>query len=234
MYNPATGKSELIFISTQQEIEIGKSAASQISKETKPYTDKQAIEHLEAIGQRVARVSDRKDIPYNFYMIDDEALNAFTVPGGHVYMHRGLFSVLDDDELACVLAHEIGHIAARHVVKRLQASLGYQLLSTIALNQYIKGHEDRRKRAGYVSYAAATAFNLVKLGYSREDEFEADDIATLYADRAGFDPHGMASALTKLKQRKEKGLPVPYILRSHPYLDDRIRRVEDKLTRSEY
>ena len=228
IYNPATGRKEVIFINSASEAIIGKNTASQISEKYKLIDSGKEIDRLNEIGNRVAVVSDRQDIEYKFYIIDDKKLNAFTIPGGHVYIFKGLYDKLDDDELASVVAHEIGHVAARHVVKKMEANLGYQVLSTIALITYAKNaDDDKKKLAGYVAYAGATAFNLVLLGYSRKDEFQADELSVKYASSAGFDPHGMMKALEKLKDQDKKGIPVPYILRSHPYIDQRVTRLEE-------
>ena len=225
-YNPATGRNEAIFINTSSEIAIGNSAALQIAQKYTISEDKDAIRRLDTIGKSIAASSDRHDLEYKFYLIEDKALNAFTIPGGHVYIFRGLYDKLDDDELAAVMAHEIGHVAARHIVKKMQASLGYQLLSTVALIAYTQGQDDKnKKRAGYVAYAGATAFNLVQLGYSRQDEYEADELAIRYSKAAGFDPDGMRRALEALRAEEKSGIPVPYILRSHPYIDQRIDRL---------
>ncbi len=225
-YNPATGRNEAIFINTASEVAIGNSSAAQIAQKYKISDDRQSIERVESIGERVAAVCDRQDLDYKFYLIEDKTLNAFTIPGGHVYIFRGLYDKLDDDELAAVMAHEIGHVAARHIVKKMQASLGYQLLSTIALIAYTSGQDDKKSRnAGYVAYAGATAFNLVQLGYSRQDEYEADSLAVKYTKAAGYDSDGMRRALEVLKAEEKKGIPVPYILRSHPYIDQRIDRL---------
>jgi predicted Zn-dependent protease len=227
-YNPATGRNEAIFINTASEVAIGNSAASEIAKKYKISDDKQATNRLETIGSKVAAVCDRQDLEYKFYLIEDKTLNAFTIPGGHVYIFRGLYDKLDDDELAAVMAHEIGHVNARHIVKKMQASLGYQALSTIALLTLTKSQDDKKaKQAGYIAYAGATAFNLVQLGYSRQDEYEADSLAVKYSTAAGFDPNGMKTALEVLKsEEKKSGIPVPYILRSHPYIDQRIDRLK--------
>jgi len=227
-YNPATGRNEVIFINSASETVIGKGAAAQIAEKYKLIEKGDDLDRLNNIGDRVASVSDRDDIEYRFYLIDDKELNAFTVPGGHVYIFKGLYDKLDDDELAAVMAHEIGHVAARHIVKKMQAGLGYQLLSTIALIAYTSNaDEDKRKQAGYAAYAGATAFNLVSLGYSRKDEFQADELSVKYTDKAGFDPQGMIGALKKLDNQNKKGVSVPYILRSHPYIDQRIAHIEE-------
>jgi len=227
VYNPATGRDEIIFINTNSETAIGQSAASQIAEKYKFNEDQGKLERLNRIGKAIATVSDRQDIEYQFYLVEDDKLNAFTVPGGHVYIFDGLYKELDDNELACVIAHEIGHVAARHIVKKMQAGLGYQVLSTIGLLAYTRDKDDKKKKqAGYAAYAGATAFNLVMLGYSREDEYEADRLAFKYASKAGFDPQGMVGALEKLKEKEKKGFPAPYILRSHPYIDQRIKRLQ--------
>ncbi len=229
-YNPATGRNEVIFINSASETVIGKSAAAQISEKYKLIESGEDFDRLNRIGKRIASVSDRKDIEYRFYLIDSKELNAFTVPGGHVYIFKGLYDKLDDDELAAVMAHEIGHVAARHIVKKMQAGLGYQLLSTIALIAYTSNaDDDKRKQAGYAAYAGATAFNLVALGYSRKDEFQADELSVKYTSSAGFDPHGMIGALEKLDDQNKKGISVPYILRSHPYIDQRISRIDEQI-----
>ena len=226
MYNPATGRNEAIFISTASEVSIGNGSASQIAKQYTLSTNTSDIRRLEEIGFRIVDVSDRKDLEYKFYIIEDDKVNAFTIPGGHVYVFRGLYELLTEEELAGVLAHEIGHVAARHIVKKLQAGLGYQFISTIALLAYSKDRESRQKKAAYAGYAGATAFNLVMLGYSREDEYQADELAIKYTTAAGYPSRAMIAALLKLKEQEKKGTPVPYILRSHPYLDQRIARLE--------
>lgn len=229
VYNPATGREEIILIDTRSEIAIGASSVTQLGNKYKLSESKQDLERLNRIGQKIALASDRQDLKYSFYLIEDKSLNAFTVPGGHVYIFRGLYELLDDDELACVLAHEIGHASARHPAKRLEAALGYQILSTIALAACQKKGEGQKKQTAYIAYAASTAFNLAMLGYSREDEFQADELAVKYSHKAGFNPRGMIGVFKKLGEKQEKGFPVPYILRSHPYLKERAVRTEEKI-----
>lgn len=225
IYNPATGRREAFFINTAQEVAIGKNVTREVLNKYKVLDDEETQKYVQAIGQKVASVSDRQDLEYSFTVLDSEELNAFALPGGGVYINKGLTDILDEDEIASCLAHEVGHIAARHAVKRIQGQIGYQLLMTIAL--YEVGKKDR-KLAKTVAKGAGSVFELILLGYSRQDELLADRLAIKYAHKAGYNPWGMVTSLRKLKSHsKERKLWRPLvILRSHPYLEDRIRAAE--------
>ncbi len=176
------------------------------------------IERLREIGRRLAGVSDRQDYKYNFYLFRKDTINAFTTPGGNVYMFEGLYDKLvTDDEIAATLAHEIGHCAAKHVVKRIQTTLGYNIISSLIFSQ-IKV-KDKNKKS--IAYATNSIMSVVMLGYSREDEYMSDRLGIKYMYLAGYDPEGMIKVFKVLKENS-KGPQGPIILRSHPYLDDRI------------
>lgn len=216
-YNLATGKEETILFSTAKEVKLGRSIAQKIEKRFELSRDVQLQERLEEIGQKLVLVSDRKDIIYCFRVLENEEVNAFALPGGYVYANTGLIEeTKSDDELAGVLAHEIGHIVARHSVKRLQTALGYNLISMLALAVT----RDARFKRG-----ADLAFAQIMLGYSREDEFLADELAVKYMREAGYQPEAVISFLEKLRQlEKERPLRplLPNWVRSHPYLPERI------------
>ena len=225
IYNPATEKKEIIFIDTVQEVAIGENVNKDVLKKYKIFRDEKTQKYVQGIGQRVAAASDRQDLKYHFTVLDTEELNAFALPGGNIYINKGLVGKLDEDEIACVLAHEVGHVAAKHSVKRMQGQIGYQLLMAIALYEINKKDERLTKT---VAQGATTVFGLILLGYSREDELLADKLAIKYAHKSGYNPRGMVTSLKKLKQySKEKTTWRPLvILRSHPYLEDRIRQAE--------
>lgn len=222
MYNPATQRNEMVLIDTKSEVALGQDMDSQIRIQLKIIEDPQRQARLNVIGGKVASFSDRPDLVYHFRIVDDKDLNAFTIPGGFVYVNLGLMDSASDDELACVLGHEIGHVAARHSVKRLQAQMGYQLVMGIAL-----GASD----SSAIGDAIGIVFNLVNLGYGRKDEFLADKLAVKYAYRAGFDPHGMATFFEKLKQEaKARGENSSLVfLSSHPPIDQRIEKVKTEI-----
>ena len=224
-YNTATGKEDIIFVNTQKEVNIGKSIAQSIekSKEIKLDPDPLMTEHVREVGQKIASVSDRKEVRYTFRVIDKDDVNAFALPGGYVFVFKGLVDkVSRDDELAAVIAHEIAHVVARHSIKRLQGSVGYDILR-ILMAVTGAGSGD----AGRID----AAFGQLIMSYSREDEALADKLAIKYLKEAGYDPWAVVSLLKKL-QEADRTAPIrPYTsYRSHPYVADRIRMVKQELS----
>jgi len=214
IYNPATGQRESFFIDSRMEASLGQDMAKQINSEMKLVNDPGLNQRVQKIGKKIAAVSDRQDVEYKFNIVEDRQFNAFALPGGIVYINSGLLEAANDDELAAVLGHEVGHIAARHSVKRLQAVLGYQIIASIALG----GNQKPQ-----VAQAVGVVFNVVTLGYGRKDEFLADKLGVKYAKYAGYNPNGMVTLLQKLKKEsKETGLNIVF-LRSHPPVDERIK-----------
>jgi predicted Zn-dependent protease len=223
MYNPATGREEYVFIGTEQEVSIGRNAAGQFERRYKLSRDSGIQERVKAIGDRIAVVSDRREVPYYFRVIVDKEVNAVSLPGGYVYVNDGLIrKVGSDAELAGVLAHEVGHIAARHAVKALEANMTYSLISVLIFTQTRVSADMQR--------AANTVFNLVALGYGRDDELLADRLAVRYMHKAGYDPRALLTFMERL--RKIQGsdpMSVSVIFRSHPYVSDRIRNIKQEI-----
>ncbi|MBU1726938.1 MAG: M48 family metalloprotease [Candidatus Omnitrophica bacterium] len=219
IYNPATQRNEMIFINSQTEASIGRGVAPELLKKTPLSKNENLQKRAEAIGRRLAAVSDRQDIEYHFAVIEDKELNAVTLPGGYIYINRGLIDILNDDELAFVLAHETGHVSARHIAKKLQAGMAYQLLLGLAFAGFGKSSGDN---AQAIAAGVDTVYSLVSLSYSRQDEYLADKLGTKYAYKAGFDPNAAVSALEKLKQKNEPNIKVLEYFRTHPYVDERI------------
>jgi predicted Zn-dependent protease len=157
-----------------------------------------------------------------------EAKNAFTVPGGQIYIFTGLLEKLKTDaEVAAVLAHEIGHCAARHTIKKFQAALGYEIVGGAIIGQLTSDQQRQRIAA----MGADVLRSLVFSAYGRQDEYEADRLGLRYMDWAGYDLQGMVKTLALL-DRESQGSQVPLILRSHPYLKDRIQAVEEEIIRT--
>jgi beta-barrel assembly-enhancing protease len=222
IYNPATGRKEMVLVRTSDERAIGFQMARQIEKKFQVDPNIMVQARVKAIGNVIAKVSDRRDLPYSFKVLKGEEINAFTTPGGYVYVFRGLVNKTDSDaQLASVIAHEIGHVAARHAAKKMELEMGYNLVMAIAFSSRPKPELERYVNIG---------FNLISLGYSREDELFADRLAIRYLIRAGYDPYGMVAFMQKLdKVEKQEGKIPIYILSSHPYMSQRIEEARKEI-----
>ncbi len=224
-YNTATGEQDIIFVSTDKEIDMGRRIAESIERNPDITLDPDPLmtERVERIGKRLASVSDRKEVSYTFAVVDMDEVNAFALPGGYIFIFKGLVEKVDtDDELASVMAHEMAHVVARHSVKRLQGGVGYNILRILMVVTGA-GMQDARR--------INSAFGQLIMSYSREDEALADRIAIKYLKKAGFDPMAMLSFLKKLQQVHREGPIRPYSsYRSHPHIADRIRMVKQELT----
>jgi len=211
-------------VSTQEEIEIGKRIAKSIEKKLPIYKNLEYQKRLTKVGYKLVSVCDRRNLEYTFTIIDKEEINAFATFGGFIYINKGAVDKCEtDDELAAILAHEIGHVSAKHLAKRMEQSkmfsFGFFALDAFVLRKQKQGRDIRR--------AIGFAYDIIQRGYTREDEIEADMLGTQYSYYAGYDPAGAISILKKLKEEKrKKGSPNPFenidILRTHPYIDERI------------
>lgn len=221
-YNTATGRSEMIFVSTSSEVAMGKKISKEILSKNKICPDIEASRRLDRIGKRLARVCDRQDIAYHFYLIDSKDVNAFTVPGGYIFCYTGLFEKLtSDDQIAAVLAHEIGHAAAKHTIKKFQAAMGYDVVRNVVFRLV------SFKVPGLSTIASMGSDGLMQLamsGYGRQDEYEADRLGIKYLYLSGYDLNAMIGVFRVLETTDKK--QVPLIFRTHPFVKDRITRVE--------
>lgn len=220
-YNTVTGRDEPVYMSTEQEVAMGDSISKQIEKEYKLAEDEHMQERVELIGKRLVEVCDRKELIYHFKVLDIDDINAVSLPGGWLYVFRGLVDKCkNDDELAGVIAHEIGHIAARHSAKRAQAnSISNITMIAVAI-------------AGGGNAARATSLALTSLmaSYSREDELEADRRAVIYTKAAGYDPNALISFMETMKEAGKFNIRPYSYFRSHPYGGERIGNIHRQIT----
>jgi len=224
-YNPATGRSELIFIPPSQEVAMGEELHEKMRAEMDIVETGAEAERTNRIGQRVAQTAERQDYPYHFYLVRDDQLNAFTIPGGRIYIFTGLVDRLEtDDEIASVLGHEIGHGTGRHTVKKFQAAVGYDLVGGVVLSQLGLSAQVEH----IVSLSSNAVMSIVFSAYGRQDEYEADQLGLRYMRRAGYDPEAMIKTFRVLESASGDGGP-PLFLRSHPYLGDRIKKVREQI-----
>lgn len=213
-YNLATGKQETLLFGTEKEIGLGDALARQMEAHFKINTEVDVNERADRILRRLIEVGDRKELVYMIKIIDDDTVNAVSLPGGYLYVFKGLMDkVKDDDQLAGVIAHELGHVTAKHAMKRLQSQYGYMMLQALAISS---GSSDMAMGAGAI-------YTSLFFAYSQRDEFEADALAVKYTKKAGYEPSSTIEVLKLLQKiaAKEPLRPISYF-RTHPYLNERI------------
>ncbi len=223
-YNLATGKEEQLIYGTDKEIALGEAMARQVEKQEKILPDMDVNERVRKILERLVAVCDRKDIIYSIKVIDDDKVNAVSLPGGYIYVFKGLIEkVENDDQLASVIAHEVGHITARHSIKKIQSLYGYSFLKVLTAVTVKKTD---------VSQGLDLAFASIFTEYSREDEFLADRLGIKYAQKAGYHPEGMPAFLKILGKVQEKEPASQYnYWRTHPYISQRISAANQEVTK---
>jgi predicted Zn-dependent protease len=225
--NPATGKRQLAMIGEEQEIAMGREADQQVVQSLGLYDDQQIQDYVSRLGKQLAADSERPNLPWTFRVVDDPVVNAFALPGGFVYVTRGLMTHLTSEaELVSVLGHEIGHVTARHSVEQMSKAQ----LAQIGL---IAGMVLKPELANF-SDLAQTGLGLLFLKYSRDDERQADSLGLRYLTREHYEPREMPLVFETLKRVSETESQsqgrVPNWLSTHPAPEDRVARISQEIS----
>ena len=218
--NPVTGKKQISLLSEAEEMAIGQQQDAEIRREMGVYDDPALQRYVNDIGQELARVSHRPNLPWTFTIVDSPAINAFALPGGYIYLTRGILAYLDDEaELAGVLGHEIGHVTARHAAqaytRQAQAGIGLTILSIFVPST-----------APFADLGSA-GLSVLFLRHGRDAELEADRLGVEYGSGAGYDPAGVPrflATLARVDALSERG--VPNWLSTHPDPGSRVTKAE--------
>jgi predicted Zn-dependent protease len=224
--NPATGKSELMLVSESQEIQIGQQADREVIASIGLYPDPALQSYVQTLGRTLAATSERPNLPWTFRVVDDPAVNAFAIPGGFVYVTRGILTHMTTEaELATVMGHEIGHVTARHTAHQMSreqiAGMGLALGSIAS--------SDLAKYAGVASQALGVLF----LKFSRENENQADELGVRYSSRANYDSRQMIDVMQMLdKLKAQSGSRLPEWLATHPNPGNRVEHINAVIART--
>lgn len=224
--NPVTGKREFMLVTESDEIAMGKQYDPQISQMYGVYEDKKLSNYVNDLGQRMAKISHRPNLNYNIKVMDSPVINAFAVPGGYVYITRGILGYLNSEaELAGVMGHEIGHVTARHSAKQQSkaqlAQIGLGLGSI-----FVEGFDQ-------FSGLAGQAVGLMFLKFGRDDERQSDELGVEYSTRIGYDSNEMSNFFNVLDKMHSTGTnSLPDFLSTHPNPDERVVNIK-KLTDKE-
>src|SRR4051812_48838922 len=222
--NPVTGKNEIALVSEGQEIEMGKQASQEVAQTMGLVDNAGLASYVSAIGIKMAKASERPNLPWEFHVVDDASVNAFALPGGFIYVTRGLLGAINDEaELATVVGHEIGHVTNRHSVQQISkaqlAQLGLGIGSILSSDI---------ARFGQL---ASAGLSVLFLKYSRDAENQADQAGFRYALHQGYDVREMSKVFATLDRLSQTagGGKLPEWLATHPSPGNRIEHIEQML-----
>jgi predicted Zn-dependent protease len=222
--NPVTGRREISLVSEGQEVQMGQEAAQQVEKSLGLVNDADLQAYVRRIGMELARQSERPQLPWRFGVIDDPTPNAFALPGGPVYITRGLLTLMDSEaELASVLGHEIGHITARHSAQQITKSQLGQigLLAVLIAKPELAQFGD----------ALSTGMQLLFLKYGRDAERQADELGFKYALNDNYDVSEMDDVFLALQRvgEAEGRSGIPAWASTHPDPGERAKTVQQRV-----
>ena len=201
--NPATGAPNIVLMTENREKEIGKEEHEKVAASQAFYEEEALVAYVREVGARVAAVSDRPNLEYQFFIIDSPDINAFALPGGYVYVNRGLLTFMNTEaQLAAVIAHEIGHITARHAVQ--QQARGALAKTAGTVGGFVTAVATGSGYVGsQISQVASIWAQTGLSGFGREHELEADSLGAEYIAKAGYDPIAVIDVVTVLKNQED-------------------------------
>ncbi len=195
--NPVSGNSDFVLMSENQELAIGRQSDEQVKKQYKVYESKALQDYVNSVGQKIAKKSHRPKLQYHFTVLDTPDINAFALPGGYVYITRGIMAYLNSEaELAAVLGHEIGHVTARHGVRQQSAAQAANIGLTIASIFVPEINTNAGQNLSNIVGGALLS------GYGRDHELEADHLGATYLSRTEYDPQAIIKVIGVLKNQE--------------------------------
>jgi predicted Zn-dependent protease len=218
--NPITGEEELMLMGEQQDVAIGKKYAPELEKQMGGKIANDALQnYVNSVGQKVASVSHRRSWQYHFTALDDDMVNAFALPGGYIFITKGMLNELTtESQLASVLGHEVAHVVARDTAALMSREIGIGILLSAA----VSNSSSRTART-----AADLTRQIIGLRFSRRDEKDADLAGLDYMVRAGYDPNGMVETM-QILESQQKVRPIEFFS-THPSPENRIGYLKSRI-----
>jgi predicted Zn-dependent protease len=218
--NPVTGQEELMFFGPDDDVRLGQRYAPEIEQELGGrIPDEHLQSYVDRVGQRIARVSHRPDIAYSFTAVDEESINAFAVPGGYIFVTRGLLENLTSEaQLAAILGHEAGHVIARDTMVALSRQIGMTALLGAVL-----ASDAPAEAVGGANFV----LGVLSLQYSRDDEKDADFVGLSYLVQAGYDPNAIVETMEMLEELQTMR-PIEFFS-THPNPESRVAYLKQRI-----
>jgi len=218
--NPITGKEELMLMGEEQDAAIGKKYAPELEKQMGGKINNAALQnYVNTVGQKVANVSHRRSWNYQFVALDDDMVNAFALPGGYIFITKGMLKQLTtESQLAAILGHETAHVVARDTAALMSREIGISILLSAAMSD---------STSSTARTAADLTRQIIGLRFSRSDEKDADLAGLDYMVRAGYDPNGMVETM-QILQNQQKERPIEFFS-THPNPENRIGYLKSRI-----
>lgn len=223
------GRIDIPRVTDAEEIEIGRQSAEEFEREYPISRDAALVQRVERIGRALLPYQPRPNLPYTFQVVDVDDVNAFALPGGWIYVTRGMLEVIEnDDELAGVIGHEIAHVALRHSAQQIEVvAAAIMLMERLSTEDPELGNI-YTGRNGQI--AVEVTANILLRGWGRSAELDADEYGTVYMASAGYDPHAILNLFDRLSAgERQSGGPLDRMLATHPPFSERIARVEQAI-----
>jgi predicted Zn-dependent protease len=219
--NPATGEKQLNWMSADRERALGAEAAPQFVKQYGGDIPSDSIQqYVSDLGNRLAAVSERPDLEWEFHAVDSGVINAFALPGGKVFITRGLMKELTSEaQLAGVLGHEVGHVTAQHIGQQMTRAM---IITGIGVGVGVAGQQSDEDWMKVLGVGTSVGGGLYMLSYGRDQETQSDELGVRYMTRLGYNPIGQVQVMKVLKRASGGGAGVEF-LSTHPYPDTRIK-----------
>jgi predicted Zn-dependent protease len=227
---PVTGRRQVQLLSAPEEMKLGLQTYEQILKKSKVSTDPQLNALVTRVGSRIAAATERRDLPWEYRVIEDNQANAFALPGGKIAVYTGILPITRDDAgLAAVLGHEVAHVTARHGGERIsQQTLAQIGVSAAGLLAGVALGDPGASQLAAAALGVGAQYGVL-LPFSRAQESEADHIGLIYMAKAGYDPRAARDLWIRMADAAKSGQRPPEFLSTHPSEETRITQIEQWL-----